>query len=71
MAAGEMLKNSTSVHGWDHVQAAVLQRGVHQWHPAGDDEMAVAVGQCIAGVLVPGDFAAVPAGQLGANAVDG
>ncbi len=71
VAAGEVFEDALFVHGWDDVEAAVFEGGVDEGDPAGDDEMAVAVGEGIAGVLVPGDFAAVPAGQFGADAVDG
>ncbi len=71
VAAGEVFEDALFVHGWDDVEAAVFEGGVDEGDPAGDDEMAVAVGEGTAGVLVPGDFAAVPAGQFGADAVDG
>ena len=68
---GVVAEDAGLVHGWHDVEAAVFKGGVDEGDPAGDDEMTVAVGEEIAGVLVPGDFAAVPAGELGADAIDG
>ena len=71
MAAGEVAEDAIGVDGGDDVEAAVVEGGVDEGEPAGDDEVAVAVGEGVAGVLVPGNLAAVPAGQLRADAVDG
>ena len=54
----------------DHVEAAVLEGGVDQGDPAGDDQLVVAVAHEVAAVLVPRDGAALEAGGLGAEPVD-
>ena len=71
MAASKVAQNSALMHGWYHVQAAVIERRIDQGRPAGYDEMAVAVGQGIAGVLAPWHFAPAPARQLGPDAAYG
>ena len=69
-AVTEVLDNAPAVASRHHAQAAIVGRGIDEGDPAGDDQFVIAVGTEIAGVLVPGDGAAVPSGNLGPDSVD-